>query len=250
MLGTIVLEKYKKKQQEEIANALEKLIYDNPTDWSTAGIYCYWNYQTKEILYIGLAVNLIERFKQHNDLIECSASSCKKDKIKDYFDENEYLGFTIMLQSALSQPINHREKKKYSNSFEEEELSKILGNEGRKSIQKMEGLLIESFKLNFGRFPIWNQVGGSLVGQKAAKQSHIEILKLLVSERPNKYVALASLTELSTNQEYCFYEAYLHGIRISPLPTQKAIDYNKRISGLDIYTEIRNKGYFGKELKL
>lgn len=68
MLRTIIIDFYKEKDKTKIADALNTLCSPNDNyGWASVGIYCYWDYDTKEILYIGLAVDLTVRFKQHNE---------------------------------------------------------------------------------------------------------------------------------------------------------------------------------------
>ncbi|PUA39251.1 hypothetical protein C8Z91_10500 [Paenibacillus elgii] len=95
MFGTIIMDAYRKEEIGQIAFALDDLC--SATDsygWASSGIYCYWNYYTNELLYIGLAVDLTERFKQHNGLIPVDPASCKYGKIMEYFQANEKLVFT------------------------------------------------------------------------------------------------------------------------------------------------------------
>lgn len=64
------MDAYTKEEKEEIAEALDDLCSPNDNyGWASAGIYSFWDYNTKEIFYIGLAVDLTERFKQHNGLM-------------------------------------------------------------------------------------------------------------------------------------------------------------------------------------
>ncbi len=248
MLGTIVIEKYKKTERKDIVKSLETLTVNNCQDWATAGLYSYWDYDSKEILYIGLAVDLVERFKQHNGFLNCNDSSCKYQEIEQYFDKNEYLGFSIILQSALSQPINQRQRKKYKDSFNESELSNILGEQGHNEIKRLEGILLEGFRQKHGKYPLWNKMGGSKAGQKSLKESNLGLLDLLNSNEPNKYISRVSLRELSDNATYCRYEAYLHSIRISLFPSLETINLQKETFGIDTFNEIGKSDYFKKRL--
>jgi len=246
MLGTIVIEKYKKTERKDIQKALEILIVDNSQDWATAGLYCYWDYNSREILYIGLAVDLVERYRQHNGLIYCNKKNCKYNEIEKYFENNEYIGFSIVLQSALSQPINKRQRKKFNKSFNETELIFILGEQGYGEIKRVEGILLEAFRQKYGRFPLWNKMGGSVIGQKSFKQINFGLLKLLVTNEANKYVSRVSLRELADNPTFCRYEAYLHSIRISIFPSTETIHLQKCTFGIYTFDEICQTDYFKK----
>ena len=119
MLRTIILDAYKENEKGKIAHALNELC--SPRDnygWASAGIYCYWNYYTHETYYIGLAVDLAERFKQHNGFYpKIDTKTCKKKEIDNYFRSEEKLGFSIIVQSPLSQPITSKLKDEYKDFF-------------------------------------------------------------------------------------------------------------------------------------
>lgn len=249
MLGTVVIEKYKKTETSIILAALERLILENNSDWSTAGIYCYWDYYKKQILYIGLAVNLVERFKQHNGLVECSSHSCKLDKIKEYFELNEYLGFSIILQSQLSQPFNNKQKRKYKGIYSDSELKNILGKEGTDDIKYTEGVLIEGFKTKHGKLPSWNKIKGSAQAQRVAKGKNVKMLEYLITNEQNKYTSLVSLKELSNSSLFNKYETYLHSLRTSILPVQAMIEEHEKL-GVETYSEMRSNNYFSTKLKI
>jgi len=250
MLGTIVIDKYRITERNDIVESLEILTVNNCQDWATAGIYCYWDYDSKEILYIGLAVDLVERFRQHNGLMKCNDSSSKYQEIDQYFNKNEYIGFSIILQSALSQPISQRQRKKHNYSFNDSDLIGALGEQGHKEIKRLEGMLLEGFRQKHGKFPLWNKMGGSKEGQKSFKERQVKLLDLLNSNEHNKYISRCSLRELSNNQTYCRYEAYLHSIRISFAPILHTINSHKEIYGIDTFEEIQQSNYFKKKLNI
>lgn len=55
--------------------------------WASAGIYCFWDYYAEAVLYIGLAGDLAERFRQHNGILLIREGS-KQKKIEEYFSKN------------------------------------------------------------------------------------------------------------------------------------------------------------------
>ena len=92
MFGTVIIDAYSKEDRKEMADAIEDLCSPNDNyGWSSAGIYCFWDYYTREVLYIGLASDLSDRFRQHNGIKLVSDSSCKFIKIEEYFNSNEKL---------------------------------------------------------------------------------------------------------------------------------------------------------------
>lgn len=180
MFGTVILDAYTKNETKELADAINDLCC--PTDnygWASAGIYSFWNYYTHEVLYIGLASDLYQRFLQHNGILTMPKEGCKFQQIQEYFQTNEKLGYTIFVQSKLSQPIVYRNKYMYEN-FAKEYDSSIQDYTNKQSlndIKLVEGILIEAYRREYGCFPPWNKVGGSIDGQNNVKKYNINIVK-------------------------------------------------------------------------
>lgn len=86
MFGTIILDAYCLDETKSMAEFIDEIC--SPLDtvgWASAGIYSFWNYDTRELLYIGLASDLYVRFKQHNGLLPIDDNACKYQQIQDYF---------------------------------------------------------------------------------------------------------------------------------------------------------------------
>ena len=85
MLRTIIVDAYRENEKARIVEALDILC--DPCDnhgWASAGIYCYWDYKTREVLYVGSATDLKERFKQHNEFYSgVEPNTCRKKQIDD-----------------------------------------------------------------------------------------------------------------------------------------------------------------------
>lgn len=91
MFGTVIIDAYRKEEAMEMANAIDDLC--SPKDnygWASAGIYCFWDYYAEAILYIDLAGDLAERFKQHNVILPIKEGS-KQKQIEEYFFQNKQL---------------------------------------------------------------------------------------------------------------------------------------------------------------
>lgn len=70
-----VLDRYGSAESRDVLQALNELVQD-PT-WSAAGVYSYWDPESHEILYLGLASSLPARFTAHNGLGSSAASGNK-----------------------------------------------------------------------------------------------------------------------------------------------------------------------------
>lgn len=223
MFGTIILDAYEKEEVDFIVGCLNEIC--SPSDnygWASAGIYSFWDYDTKEILYIGLASDICVRFKQHNGLLRIKDNACKYRQIQEYFETHNRLGYTILVQSALSQPIVHRNEMLYRSFLEKPKgmpIEDYAGKEGIQNIKEAEGQLIEAYKLVVGDIPAWNKMGGNIDGRKAATEGNFyQIVKEFAMGNTNNFlVSKSTLRELAENATYEWFEMQLHGLRSSML---------------------------------
>jgi len=257
MLGTVIIDAYRKEEAINMANAIEDLC--SPKDnygWASAGIYCFWDYYAEAVLYIGLAGDLAERFKQHNGILPVKDGS-KQKQIEEYFSRNERLGYTIFVQSPLSQPLVHRNRDMYEGFARQNNspVEDLLSEQGREDIKRVEGILIEAFRKKYGHFPRWNEIGGSTIGQKKVMENNINIVMSFC--QPDDYrispiVSRSTIRELSQNSEWAWYENYLHAVRMNILihgmEYQEALEFVKKNDIIDTYEEMQKRGYMKKRL--
>ena len=257
MFGTVIIDAYRKAETIEMFEAIEDLCSPNDNyGWASAGVYCFWDYYTEEILYMGLAGDLAERFKQHNGILPVKEGS-KQKYIEDYFSKNERLGYTIFVQSPLSQPLVHRNRDMYEqyateiNSTAED----MISDQGKADIKRVEGILIEAYRKKYGHFPPWNSIGGSLDGQKSVMDNNINIVHSFC--KPDDYymnpiVSRSTIRELSKNSEWAWYENYLHAARMDMLifgtEYSEALEFVKKHDIVDTYSQMKNCGYLNKKL--
>lgn len=257
MFGTVIIDAYRKEESLEMANAINDLC--SPTDNSGraySGIYCFWDYYAEAALYIGLASDLAERFKQHNGILPVKEGS-KQKQIEDYFSRNERLGYTLFVQSPLSQPLVHRNRKMYEKFAKQQNspIEDMLSEQGKDDIKRVEGILIESFRRKYGHFPPWNSIGGSTTGQAKVMENNINIIKSFC--RPDDYkvnpiVSRSSIRELSKNAEWAWYENYLHAARMNLLilgmEYGKALEFVNKNDTLGTYERMKERRYLEKRL--
>ena len=99
MLCTVIWDIYRSDERAQVWEALQSLLAEDSPDWSRKGVYGYWDPETRELLYLGLADNLAGRFAQHNGLVPHSGGN-KSRQIEAWFEEHEQLGLTTMIQAA------------------------------------------------------------------------------------------------------------------------------------------------------
>ena len=199
---------------------------------------------------------MAERFKQHNGILPVKEGS-KQKQIEEYFSKNERLGYTIFVQSPLSQPLVHRNRGMYEKFAKQQNspVEDMLSEQGRDDIKRVEGILIESFRRKYGHFPPWNSIGGSSAGQTKVMENNINIVKSFC--RPDDYkinpiVSRCTIRELSTNPTWEWYENYLHAVRMNLLIL--GMDYDKSLElvnkndTLGTYERMKKSGYLRKRL--
>lgn len=258
MFGTVILDAYTKNEIDELSKAIDDLCCPNDHyGWASAGIYSFWDYNTHEVLYIGLASDLYERFRQHNGLMEIDDSCCKYKQIQEYFKSHDKLGYTIFVQSPLSQPLVHRNKKMYEKMAREinSPINDFISEQGINDIKRVEGILIEAFNSYFGRFPQWNKVGGSIAGQKHVLANNINIVKSFSNPqtyKSNPIVARSTIRELANNPTYAAHENYLHVVRmymlIFGMDYTNALALANKFDKYGCYDRIISDNYLKKEL--
>jgi hypothetical protein len=230
MLSTCIRDVFRTDERSAITAALDELCA--PTDsygWASAGIYCFWNPDTHEALYIGLAVDLATRFKQHTGLTSCPTHSCKREMIDQYFGTHDRLGYSILVQTPLDQPIFAANRGQLPDDLTPDlEESIELVEVGRDRIKLSEGALIEACVKNLGKRPPWNRIGGSKEGQEVSLLQHFNFIRWLVADIDEPFVARSTLREIAADPELEGIEEVLHAARMlgmAGMPLTKAVEF-------------------------
>ncbi|WP_416827836.1 GIY-YIG nuclease family protein [Ectobacillus polymachus] len=251
MFGTVIQDAYKMKDTKDIVNALDHVC--NPNDgygWASSGVYCFWDYETKEVLYIGLAVDLGERFKQHNGILPMKKESCKFVNIKSYFNQKEKLGYSILTMSPISQPVI---KKNVHKIYDEEvELSDFANEHFKRDLKIVEGILIEAYRIKNGSLPPWNKRSGSLVGKSRSTEGNYDIVRSFTNKQESALVANCTIRELKANPMSIHFEEFLHVVRDRMLTY--GISFSDALKESELYDKflydlIMKENYLSKKKK-
>jgi hypothetical protein len=160
------------------------------------------------------ASDLAVRFGQHNRFKGCPDRGCKRVQIDAYFSAgNEFLGFTILPLSSLTQPSGARWN--HAIDLKERELIELqaaFSADALNDIRTLEGGLIAGHKARTGAIPPWNKDPGRKPSQEipptdatsAAVTGRFDCL--LQSRRTTR--------ELAADGEACIFEEHLHGARL------------------------------------
>ena len=168
MLATIILDSFDKDEPVEIARALDDLCSpDECYGFASACIYAFWSLPGQDLLYVGLARDVARRFRQHTGLIDCDTACCKRQQIEQYFQTNQRLGYSIIVQSTLDQPVSEKDQRELAELYDEEFAADVAGFiEGEENIIAAEGFVLELHRRLGDRLPPWNKKHGSERGQR------------------------------------------------------------------------------------
>jgi hypothetical protein len=257
MLSTIVISAYGPSERTRVNDALEEICsaHDN-YGWASSGIYCFWDPSTKNVLYVGLAVDLAQRFRQHNGLVPAEANTCKRQQIDEFFRSNARLGFSIMLQSRLSQVVTANSPPELIEDLQRqaeanptttpEELAEQASRQGFEQIQCMEGYLLDGYKVALNTLPPWNKIKGYRFFQaKRPYAAPLELLDAMTARRLSTLVAKRNLFQLASEVMSLPFEEVLHAARVNQIWLGLAWDDAlSRVSDeLGYLTRMKREGY-------
>ncbi|OMQ28576.1 hypothetical protein [Rhodococcus sp. D-1] len=186
-LGTVVRDVYTNTERQAMHKTLRDLLPSG--DWSKAGLYCYWNPENGEALYIGLSKDLPLRFAQHNSLRGKPGQGNKALEIDNWFQTHDRLGFSIVLQSALADDVY----------------------EGNTKLA--EGQLIEGYRARHDKFPPWNKMSGSTDGHQYVGTDTAVWFDFMTGAADGLVVARRTIRELNDDATADLNEGRIHTSR-------------------------------------
>ncbi len=186
-LGTVVRDVYADRERLQMYEALDVLLR---AGWHRAGVYCFWNPETREPFYLGLAKDLPVRFAQHNSLKGRRPGKGNKGRqINSWFSEHERLGFSVVLQESLA----------------DETYEPFARN--------AEGQLLEGFRRVHGALPPWNEIGGSRTGAGYVKENSAAWVDLMTGRGDSLLVARRTIRGLNDDASAEYSELIIHPSR-------------------------------------
>lgn len=223
MLATWMRDVYRGHEREMLWTAIDDLV--SPLDtygFASAGVYVFFDPKSHQVLYIGLAVDLAQRFAQHNGLIGFPDAGCKRRQIDNWFEQHEELGYAIFVQSPIDQVSVSRQRGTGSESFYDEEANTFWDYPrfGLDNIRRTEGILLSSHRKALSALPPWNKVGGAKHPPELATPGGYRLLELAAGRTDSLLLARKSIRDLSDDHNATAYETALHTGRIG------AIQYN------------------------
>lgn len=220
VLATLVRDIYRTTERRELRDAVDDLASPNDTyGWASVGIYVFFDPDSRDVLYVGLARDLAERFAQHNGLVVMEARHCKSREIDEWFASREALGYAVLLQSPMDQVSVGRQRGTPSAAYYDEETDEFYDypTEGLEEARHLEGTLIASYRARHGVLPPWNKIGGSVAGAGDATTGGYNVLALATGQADSLLLARKTLRELSADPSAVSFEQTLHLGRINAI---------------------------------
>jgi hypothetical protein len=205
--GTVFVSKYSRDFEGKVAHALEDLC-DTQADpfwygWAPEGLYCYWDVETNEVLYIGKAVHMARRFLQHNFLYgetgRPKGSEGKMREIEPYFSTHDQIGFSVLLRDRTLRGSSPSWKENDDGEWKIEKEWIQTNKNAQDDLATMEGRLLRAYKDVKGKPPRWNKYAGKRIPPmtKADSQLVYDTFVLpLAGQISSPYVARYSLVDV------------------------------------------------------
>lgn len=213
MLATWIRDVYGYDDRTEMQAAIDDIA--SPLDsygFASAGVYIFFDPVKLEVLYIGLARDLAQRFAQHNGLAGMPVSGCKRVQLEKWFTQHKSLGYAIFVQSYIDQVAVSRQVGTKSAEYYDEENDAFwgYGEGGLEDIKANEGVLIAAYLQRHGHLPRWNKIGGAVQSRKRATAGIYAQLDLATGQIDSLLLARRTIRELSSDPTAMSYEEALH----------------------------------------
>lgn len=180
--------------------------------FASNGVYVFFDPSSHDILYIGLARDLSERFAQHHGLVSMDPKSCKVALIREWFATHALLGYAICVQSPFSQVGVGRQRGTPSAEYYDEESGAFWGypDDGLDQIADVEGQLIAAYKTRHRRLPPWNVISGRLGSGNQPTASSYGHLELASGRIDSLLLSRRTIRELAEDREALLDEETMH----------------------------------------
>lgn len=218
MLSTVALDAYRVDQAQELAQAIDDICPpEGGGPFGPAGLYGFWDPESKHLFYIGLARDLGIRFRQHNGLVACAPKNCKCEQISAWFGSHQLIGYSIVLMSPLDQSSTLRAKGPYRHDVDARMTLEEHGALTSDEVRMAEGQLLQAYVDQHGELPPWNRIGGSQSGRARVTSNVTPMLDIIRARYVHALTARRQVRELAADPCASRWENLLHVARYEML---------------------------------
>lgn len=235
LFGTIIVDSYT-KQENDISSIFTALscVCHRLGKWSfdMYGVYFFWDFDTKEILYIGVTTNLTQRFGEHNGVLDVEGlKSTKYHEIQDYFKTKDRLGYSVFVQD----PFRHDPSTHYPDKKEE--------------AFTIESAFLEEYRQKFSNYPIWNKIGGIKKGRSPEMMKRYgNIFDMVTLSRIGFLNAKSTLREIEKDEVKKAHEYHLNAVRSHMY--KYGWTFSQSLSNLVKFTKLMHKHFPPEDLNI
>lgn len=117
--GTFVLDAYRWNERTDVMRALEGIASARDrSGFASGAVYFFWDWSTREVLYIGRAIDPAQRFRAHNGMAG-KRRGTKRSRIERYFGATDLTGCSILVRSHNEQTSGVRFKRQLRADFDD-----------------------------------------------------------------------------------------------------------------------------------
>lgn len=213
MLATWIRDVYMIEDSASMRAAIDAIASPlNHGGFASNGVYVFFDPESHDILYVGLARDLSERFGQHHGLVAMDPKGCKLDQIRYWWTSHATLGYAVCVQSPFSQVSVGRQRGTSSAAFYDEETDSFWDypDEGLRDIADVEGQLIAAYKERHRHLPPWNKIGGSLGLNNQPTANTYTLLELASGRIDCLSLSRRTIRELADDPWALYVEETMH----------------------------------------
>lgn len=218
MLSTVILDAYTFDRAKEVAEAIDAVCPpEGGGPFGPGGLYAFWDPESRELFYVGIALDLGIRFRQHNGLVSAPPEGCKVDRIRSWFEDHELLGYSIVPMSPLDEASTVRSRRPYRDDMRARRALEDLSEMTNDEVRDTEGKLLQAHIDRHGSLPPWNAIGGSKFGARGATPDTAPMLDFLRARYRHALTAKLQIRELAGDAMAARWENLLHVARYEML---------------------------------
>jgi hypothetical protein len=175
--------------------------------WNSDAIYSFWDVATREILYLGLASDVSQRFAAHAGIHSKQTVGNKQAEVAAHLATHGQIGYSVVLHvSAIPMTVG-RNRRQLGPEFRD--------TDNKRELADLEGRMIEAHRQLYGQRPPWNKMGGAATARAQLTNRVVDrdLFERLTGLRDDLFCARATIRVLSENPFAMYLELHMDAVR-------------------------------------